>query len=416
MTMKKPWPKRRGPRVASTALLVVLAAFAALAISGVVTAPDRPEPLRPEDLSRSFSRQEITQDIDFLVQTIQDVHINPFTRTSEAEFRRAIEELEAGIEEPLTRTGLYRKLAPTVAMLEDGHTTVSLLSEEINDHARNDGPWFPLSLSISDSATTVVDNYSSEPSIAPGSRLVSINGLAIEEIVHNLTGYISSGSYSHRLATVEESFLFYLWLAYEWEDRFDIAFAPAGTEETLSHTVEGITYSEIRQRRDESAVQQDEQPFAFLSEPETRTGILEVELFWFQQEFESFLEESFTEIQAQQLDRLIIDLRENGGGSTNVSSELLRYIADEPFRNFARYDLKISRQIKEYYKQQLPDWLRLIPLQYLFPQGRKIWGAPDGTTVTFDGDFIEPVDASRRFNGNVIVRKRSPRPPTSPPR
>jgi hypothetical protein len=76
-----------------TLALTVLAVLAAAVVGAVITAPDPPQPLRPEDLSRLLSRPKIVEDIDFLVQTIDDVHVNPYTRISEAEFKRAVVEL-----------------------------------------------------------------------------------------------------------------------------------------------------------------------------------------------------------------------------------------------------------------------------------------------------------------------------------
>ena len=65
-----------------------------------------------------------------------------------------------------------------------------------------------------------------------------------------------------------------------------------------------------------------------------------------------------SEIETQGLDRLIIDVRDNSGGSTDVSAVLLRYLAHEPFRHFASYDLKVSRPIKRQLKRQLPAAVR----------------------------------------------------------
>jgi hypothetical protein len=311
--------------------------------------------------------------------------------------------LKAGVDQPLTRKALFRKIAPLVSLLEDGHTTVGLLTEELNDFARNDGLWFPLSLSITESETRVVENYSSESSIVPGTRLVSINGIRMEEMAMDLTRFISSESLSHRMAVVEAYFHFYLWLVYEWEDQYEIAFSPPEAEQTLTRSIAGLTYREIQRQRSESADQRDARSFAFYPDPETKTGVLDVTQFSAQQEFALFLSETFAEIRDQRFDRLIIDLRQNSGGSTNVSNELLRYITDEPVRNFARYDLKVSTQIKEYLKQQAPRWTHWLPLQYFFSQGRLIWGAPEGTTVVMEGEFIEPGDPRLRFSGDVFV-------------
>jgi C-terminal processing protease CtpA/Prc len=218
-----------------------------------------------------------------------------------------------------------------------------------------------------------------------------------------LTRFISSESLAHRLAVLETYFQFYLWLVYEWEDPYEIAFTPPEAEQTLTASIAGLPYGEIQRRRSERADRGSARSFAFHPDPETKTGVLDVTQFSAQEEFALFLSETFAEIRDQRFDRLIIDLRQNGGGSTNVSNELLRYITDEPVRNFARYDLKVSRQIKRYLKQQAPRWMYWLPLQYFFSEGRLIWGAPEGTTVVMEGEFIEPGDPALRFSGDLFV-------------
>ncbi|MEB3323659.1 MAG: S41 family peptidase, partial [Synechococcaceae cyanobacterium] len=209
--------------------------------------------------------------------------------------------------------------------------------------------------------------------------------------------------HAHRLATVETYFPFYLWLAYGWDDDFAIVYRPVGQAGQVERRVAGLAYREIQRRRSGGDAGRSGAPFAFRPEPANGAGVFTVSRFADRQALDDFLRDAFARVDAQGLDRVIIDLRDNGGGSTDVSAVLLRYLAREPFRHFARYDLKVSRPIKRQLKRQLPAAVRWLPLQYLFARGRAIWGAPDGSTITVDGPFIEPYDRPRRFEGEVIV-------------
>jgi len=386
--------------ILATTILVLMVGGA---LYGAMWEADPMEPPAPEDLTRQLAPQELLEDIDVLVRTIEEVHIDPYARTSAADFHRAIAELRDGIREPRGRRTLYGMLAPVVAALGDGHTSVRLPVEEINRVVRDGGVWFPLAVSLGDGGATVVADYTPDSAIAPGAALVAINGVPVGDVLDRLTGLVSSAQRAHRLATVEAYFPFYLWLAYGWDDDFAIVYRPVDETGLVERRAAGLPYREIQRRRAGGDAGRSDGPFALRLDSATGTGVLTVTRFADRQAFADFLDDAFAQIEAQGLDRLVVDLRENGGGSTDVSAVLLRYLAREPFRHFARYDLKVSRPIKHQLKRQLPAAVRWLPLQYLFARGRAIWGVPEGRTITVDGAFVAPHDGPRRFGGEVLV-------------
>jgi hypothetical protein len=370
------------------------------AVAGCTSATDEYGPPEASDLARMLSPDEVRRDVDHLVQTIEAVHIDPYRRISEAEFQRAVAAVTDDLGEPISRRALYRRLAPVVSRLEDGHTRLRLPVEEITAAVRRDLLWFPFDLALADSQATIIADYSTDSSITPGARLIAINGTPVAEIVRTLRGFVSSERPAHRLAALETYLPFYLWLAYEWEGAYDVTAMPPGAVTPVVAHVPGRTYREMQRQRD--AVN-GEGFFTFSFDPDAKTGVLEVRQFADRDGFRMFLQATFADVEAHGLDRLVIDLRQNGGGSTDVGAELLGYIADEPFRHFARYDLKVSRQVKRQFKGQIPGVIRWLPIQYLFARGRAIWGAPEGTTIAIDGEFVEPHEPERRFHGEVLV-------------
>lgn len=64
--------------------------------------------------------------LDFIVQTIEEVHPDPYARISKEVFEEEVERVKASLDEPLTSAQFYELVAPLVGSLNDSHT--SLLS------------------------------------------------------------------------------------------------------------------------------------------------------------------------------------------------------------------------------------------------------------------------------------------------
>jgi C-terminal processing protease CtpA/Prc len=46
-----------------------------------------------------------------------------------------------------------------------------------------------------------------------------------------------------------------------------------------------------------------------------------------------FFRKSFKKIEAEKIENVVIDLRENGGGNVGLSNKLTKYLAKKPFKN-----------------------------------------------------------------------------------
>ena len=70
--------------------------------------------------------------------------------------------------------------------------------------------------------------------------------------------------------------------------------------------------------------------------------------------FKSFCEKTFRRIKNEQIKELIIDIRNNGGGSSSLCKELMQYISKVPFAILDSTFVKIS---KELVSRNYFDWL-----------------------------------------------------------
>ena len=78
-----------------------------------------------EEVSGKQSPEELKYDLDFLIQTLEDVHPDLYRYTPQEEIYKMKQDIEEDLSEPLTRLEFYRKVAPLVTRIGDGHTYIT---------------------------------------------------------------------------------------------------------------------------------------------------------------------------------------------------------------------------------------------------------------------------------------------------
>ena len=72
--------------------------------------------------SGKLTREQAAFDIDALVYTLGEVHPDLFATCRQADFFRAVNRAKATLPDSLTDVELFRRAAPLVTMIGDGHT------------------------------------------------------------------------------------------------------------------------------------------------------------------------------------------------------------------------------------------------------------------------------------------------------
>jgi hypothetical protein len=364
--------------------------------------PQAHQEVPPEEFGREYTVDQLNSDLDFLVQTLEDVHPNLHVYVTHEAFIQKHRAIEQKLISPLTCVEFYLQVAPLVAMLRDGHTKVYPIYEEYFHYIGEDGLLFPLDLEFREGKTIVVANYSPDPVPAPGSRILSINGIEIGSILDDLLPLVSGKRIEKRLEYLSDFFRHLLWLTSPSQGPFTLRFVSSEASEFQEHTVPGVTYWNIQKQK--QSKDRQEADYIYRTLKDSSIALLVITVFPDEDEgFEEFLEESFADLQQKGIPDLIIDIRDNGGGYSPAAMELIRYLAGKPVARLPRMDIKVSRQIKEYYRQSLPSLLRWFPLQWFHPTWRKIWNAPEGSIVTISSQPERLEATPLRFDGNLYV-------------
>ena len=348
----------------------------------------------------------LKQDLDVLRRTIQKVYpafADSTARTGS--FRQAVDSLRADLDQPMTPCAFARRVAPLVTALSDGHTNLGFgrCFGSFADTKR----MFPFDVALTDSTAMVLRSYRDEAPVAPGMRIVAIDGTPVRTLHDQFLRHVSGARPAYRRQKFEgqtDTFKFFLWHVSEIEAPFNLTVRYK--EEERSVAVDGVLADTIGARRTEGdppSTEDDPPPYAYRT-LEGQAGLLTLHSFGVPaDDFDDFLGATFDRIRRAGTDHLIIDVRDNSGGQSGRAEALLRYLASSPFALTDTVAVRASEAFKAQMKRRIPAAVRWLPLQYLDGQGRAVWGAPEGRIVGMPGKHVPPHDADKRFDGRVTV-------------
>ncbi|WP_411360838.1 S41 family peptidase [Pseudidiomarina salilacus] len=338
-----------------------------------------PELKDPSLMERKISVAELHQDIDAYVAGVRARHPDFERYADEQALQQRVLELKQHIDQPLTRVEFFRYVGQLSHLFNDGHSFLLWPYHEYGAAVAAKQQPFPFAVKEQDGALylargydqTVVKNTQSLP---VGSQIVSINGIAAEQIIAQAQLYVGGETQRLRDAFVAERFPFMLWAVFGMLGEFELELRHDAQVFTVNITSEQQWQSQTVQAVDQDLDLQILQPgLAYL-----RVGSFDVE----PEQFAADIATHFAAIKQQNIQHLIIDIRDNTGGNTDTATELASYLADAPF--------KLVSQVTERLNEDNRGWF-----------GYK--GSVGDIIVTPWTDEVKPKSEAKRFTGNVYV-------------
>lgn len=296
--------------------------------------------------------EKLKDDIDFLVTKYESIHPNLYAYISRDSFYADIDILKGEISDSLYSFVLWSKLRPIINSLNDGHTSISPNYDDIQEYYKTDTnvfSSFPLSVFIIDSTIYLRRIYGNDKvNISPGSVITKINDITTEEIVKKFINNQSGEKKDYRLHNIQIRFIEYMNNFYH-ADGYRIEYVEK--EQLKLITLLGVSENIIRDYYDNEFKDYPNYEFKII---ENNIGLLEYNNCSGYETFKKFLDTTFTIIRNKGIENLIIDLRKNGGGNSDLNDLLFTYVYDKPFNSFGKIEVKISEDIRnsiDYYSK-----------------------------------------------------------------
>lgn len=286
------------------------------------------------------------KDLDFLLKNIDEIHPNMYAYISKEEFNKLKNNAYGKLNEPLNDLEYYRIIAPLVAEIRNGHTSIwlnekatSLLKSQITTS-------YPIEIGCYRDGVFVEGYYGLRD--LPTGEILEINNQNAFDYLKELCRYSAVEYKNYNFSMLERAGL----AALIWLDGGEIKTVnlKVKSEQGEIHnlTIDAVEIPEIKKAILVRKSEKKHEQFEFKHDKENNAAIITIRDFHSDslEIFKTFLKKYFSYIHEKNIKNLIVDIRDNPGGSTNVSQELVSYLTDKPFKLFSKVSTKLSKQIE----------------------------------------------------------------------
>jgi uncharacterized protein (TIGR03435 family) len=343
------------------------------------------------DSSVRYTPAELRRDLRILRDALEEGHPGIYRFTPKPAMDRAFDRAAAQLTRPMTALEFYRLLAPVVALMKCGHTALRP-SSGIQQRLEAE-PLLPIEAAILGGKIYVARDLS-EYTVLAGAEILSINGVDAPGILSSMLAVVHGDGDSptagpYRLSH-NRGFARNLYLIAGLQSPFHLRYAVRG--QTFEATVNGLPLA---------ALHDGESPAgnASWSLVDASTGVLKIRAFAGNADdgapMAALFERVFTEIQAKSVSRLILDVRDNGGGADELGRRLFAYLADQPFRYYRDLIVnKLNFRFFQYVPARDPLPARAADLLQRGPDGKfhmvthPNWGIQQPAAPHYAGKLI----------------------------
>jgi hypothetical protein len=290
---------------------------------------------RAQDLDpgRKFGPAALQQDYKVFRDTLRALHGGLYRYKSKQQMDALFAQDEAKLTDSLNFREFFGLVAHTASSIEDGHTNVRIpvaLQHFLSDKAL----LFPVQLRFFDTKAYVICDTHDFPA---ATEIISINNVSVNTIRKKLFTYMTSDGAIEtekywKINQADNKFFWMYDMIYGPQRQFDVVYRIAG--KTEHKVVNAVPLAQVGCMRPNPKYNDTTLLKTIVKDV---IGIMTVKTFYNdflkggQRQFTGFLDSSFNALNAQHIDKLIIDIRSNGGGNDGNSALLVSYFIDHPF-------------------------------------------------------------------------------------
>lgn len=280
---------------------------------------------------------DLKADVDTVYKLLKQNHPDLYAYISPGRLRKKIGRLKSGLRTPLTSLQFRSRLMAVLSQIGDGHIELmqdiafldALEPEDVDPYNEHDVcPIMQLRLKIIDNRLFLYKNYSTDTTIRPGAEILSVDDQPAAEFIRKLLStYMASDGYNN---------------TYKYQVLNNGQFCNAARiafdfEDTVRYLIlqDGKTQTHLITRRPATGlVVEDEDPSKnfddgwFINGPGAPM-ILTVGRFA-KRDQDQFYRSAFKAAAQQDVQNLVIDLRNNPGGNLDHLKKLYAFLIDTP--------------------------------------------------------------------------------------
>jgi hypothetical protein len=328
---------------------------------------------------------QIHSDLDDLLDFIETTHPNPDYTTDREELARIVARIRSTVDRPMTAREAWAEFAQLNPAFHDGHMGIRAPEAQFTEYLRTGGLPFPLEVAVHGDSIRVT-TVPATSVIADQAELLSINGRSSAQILRDLRPRVRGESDSLREFLISQKFALLFWAMYGGFDEYRVVLR--NPDDTVS--------SQVLPAAAGDGIAQDPPLDLFQYQRlDQNTTLLRIPSFdiALRDRFLAFLEQSFAQIAADRITRLLIDIRENGGGARDLSDPLLSYLTGGRYTPTSKVKARITAENTARVPGSQPGQVVDLP----FPQ----WVEPTARPWRFAGELYVLISA-RTYSQAIV--------------
>lgn len=285
-----------------------------------------------------FTTEEYLQDYDFIVELIKNQHPNPFRFISEEQFEKEAHVLREGLKKEPTLANFL--LSNPLTLIRDTHSDLNV-DDLVFDAFVKQINFFPLETIVYDQRV-FVNQFARE--IPLGAEIITVNTKKVTDILAKIPAKVDGDIQG----STQKKFSLYASLLFPKAEVFTIQYKESVKGSLKSVQLKAVNYTKYDYNSNKTVL-----PFDLLS---YRLGIsgylvnkdtylISIRSFDLSEAYAySILNNLFTSIKDQKVKHIIVDIRDNQGGSLSNIPLFYSFISTEKsFSNIYKYATKVPK-------------------------------------------------------------------------
>ncbi len=300
--------------------------------------------------STRFSSKQFLEDIDILEKGLKKLHPSLYEYISKDTLDNLFNETKVEIRKGANYAEFYKKISSIIAQIKCQHTIATPESRVLNEIIK-EGKFFPLWLrwEFEPLNAFIGSDLSADANLPPGIRIISINDQPIQDIYSSLISYFPSDgdilTNKHSRLEMGVDFQFWYYLLIDRPQTFVVKMKTVDGN-IIEKTLKAVTFTEWsrnhkKYRKSKNPVIKNYMKYHISVDKKNNKNPIRYEIVsediallnirsFDSNKFKEIISQFFKEFNTQKIGHLIIDVRNNGGGSDIYGRHLFNYFTDKP--------------------------------------------------------------------------------------
>lgn len=341
---------------------------------------------------QKLSPAQQISDFDDLCSKLESVHPDLYLYQSKKEYENNKMKIKASMTDSIKISDFYFKIAPFIANIKDGHSMMlPPITSDFVSYVKKDGKTMPLRIKAVENVFVVDYPIVMNSGFNEGDTIFSINGVDSKEILkkaYDLWGSEKDNGIKEAAVNTYLSLLF--WHMYRWDDSYVFIVKHGNTIEKKH--LEGVPQSMAMKVRRERLSKNKPESFSCKFSSDYTQATLIIRNVYNEKALKEFCDSVFKEINYRKIPEIIIDMRNNTGGSSQCVERLISYFPHPEYVLYSKSQIKVSTYSKAYNKERHPE---------IYSQ---ICNIPDGELFVVKESLIEDNrKEANLYRGKIIV-------------